>query len=154
MIRINNVKVPLNYDEKTLLHLAGAKLNLRGGVESVRIAKKSVDARDKSDVHFVMALDVTLRDMSEEKALERLPHGVQAAIIKPNAAHTPRRDAVFAARPLVVGLGPAGLFAAWELARSGARPLDRSQMPPDIITAMMRKDFTSKNLRKKCRSSS
>ena len=32
MIRINNVKVPLNYDEKTLLHLAGAKLNLRGGV--------------------------------------------------------------------------------------------------------------------------
>ena len=65
MIRINNVKVPLNYDEKTLLHLAGAKLNLRGGVESVRIAKKSVDARDKSDVHFVMALDVTLRDMSE-----------------------------------------------------------------------------------------
>ena len=123
MIRINNVKVPLNYDEKTLLHLAGAKLNLRGGVESVRIAKKSVDARDKSDVHFVMALDVTLRDMSEEKALERLPHGVQAAIIRPGAAHTPRRDAVFAARPLVVGLGPAGLFAAWELARSGARPL-------------------------------
>ena len=123
MIRINNVKVPLNYDEKTLLHLAGAKLNLRGGVESVRIAKKSVDARDKSDVHFVMALDVTLRDMSEEKALERLPHGVQAAIIRPGAVHSPRRDAVFAARPLVVGLGPAGLFAAWELARSGARPL-------------------------------
>ena len=41
MIRINNVKVPLNYDEKTLLHLAGAKLNLRGGVESVRIAKRA-----------------------------------------------------------------------------------------------------------------
>ncbi|MFR6693756.1 MAG: hypothetical protein ACLUS6_07070 [Dysosmobacter sp.] len=38
--------------------------------------------------------------------------------------------------------------------RSGATPLDRSQMPPVIITAMMMKDFTSKNLRKKCSSSS
>ena len=143
MIRINNVKVPLSYDEKALLHLAGAKLNLRGGIKSVRIAKKSVDARDKGDVHFVMALDVTLTDMAEEKALERLPHGVQAAIIKPSAAHTPRRDAVFAARPLVVGLGPAGLFAAWELAQAGARPLivergqdvDRRKMSVDAFWA-------------------
>ena len=38
-------------------------------------------------------------------------------------------------------------------AQSGATPLDHSQMPPVIITAMM-KDFTSKNLRKKCSSSS
>ena len=38
--------------------------------------------------------------------------------------------------------------------RSGATPLDRSQMPPVIITAMMMKDFTSKNFRKKCSSSS
>lgn len=35
-----------------------------------------------------------------------------------------------------------------------ATPLDRSQMPPVIITAMMMKDFTSKNLRKKCSFSS
>lgn len=38
--------------------------------------------------------------------------------------------------------------------RSGATPLDRSQMPPVIITAMMMKDFASKNLRKKCSASS
>ena len=39
-------------------------------------------------------------------------------------------------------------------AQSGATPLDRSQMPSVIITAIMMKDFTSKNLRKKCSSSS
>ncbi|MBQ8954878.1 MAG: hypothetical protein IJ048_12270, partial [Clostridia bacterium] len=61
MIRLSNVKVPLGYDEKTLIRLAETKLNARGRVERVRIAKKSVDARDKGDVHFVMALDVTLR---------------------------------------------------------------------------------------------
>lgn len=122
MIRISNLKVSLGYDMKTLMRLAESKLNLRGGIESVRIVKKSVDARDKGDVHFVMALDVTVHG-DEEKLLARLPRGVQAAAVKPYVLHQPRRDARFAHRPLVVGLGPAGLFAAWELATSGARPL-------------------------------
>ncbi len=122
MIRISNLKVPLGYDMKTLYRLAESKLNLRGGIDSVRIAKKSVDARDKCDVHFVMALDVTLHG-DEQRLINHPPRGVQLAAVKPYSAHPPRQGAAFARRPLVVGLGPAGLFAAWELARSGAQPL-------------------------------
>ena len=122
MIRLSNVKVPLDYDEKSLLHLAEAKLNARGQVLAARIAKKSVDARDKGDVHFVMALEVTLRG-DEQKILTRLPRGVQAAPAKPEPKPRAFSGARFQQRPLVVGLGPAGLFAAYALALSGARPL-------------------------------
>ena len=128
MIRLSNTKVPLGYDEKALVRLAEGKLNARGLVESVRIAKKSVDARDKGDVHFVMALDVTVRG-DEEKLLSRLPRGVQAALVKPEKPLPSFDGARFEARPVVVGLGPAGLFAAYTLARCGARPivLERGQ---------------------------
>ena len=122
MIRLNNVKVPLGYDEKALVRLAEAKLNARGMVERVRIAKKSVDARDKGDVHFVMALDVRVRG-DEAKVLERLPRGVQASPVKPERPLAAFGGARFESRPLVVGLGPAGLFAAYTLALSGARPI-------------------------------
>ena len=122
MIRLSNVKVPLDYDDKALVRLAEAKLNARGQVTGVRVAKKSVDARDKGDVHFVMALDVALRG-DEQKLLARLPRGVQASLTKPEPKARPFSGARFERRPLVVGLGPAGLFAAYSLALSGARPL-------------------------------
>ena len=122
MIRLSNVKVPLGYDDKALLRLAEAKLNARSQVERVRIAKKSVDARDKGDVHFVMALDVSLRG-DERKFIARLPRGVQAAIRQPDQPPRAFAGAQFTQRPLVVGLGPAGLFAAYTLAKNGANPL-------------------------------
>ncbi len=122
MIRLSNVKVPLGYDEKALLRLAEAKLNARGRVECVRIAKKSVDARDKGDVHFVMALDVLLRG-DEQAVLARLPRGAQAAPVKPEPSLRSFPEARFERRPLVAGLGPAGLFAAYTLAKNGAKPI-------------------------------
>jgi len=122
MIRLSNLRVPLDYDEKALARLAETKLNARGQVERVRIAKKSVDARDKGDVHFVMALDVQVRG-DEQKLLARLPRGVQAGLVKPEKPLPALDGARFERRPLVVGLGPAGLFAAYTLALSGARPL-------------------------------
>ncbi|MBR3502770.1 MAG: FAD-binding protein [Clostridia bacterium] len=122
MIRLSNLKVPLDYTPSSLLKAAEAKLNARGLVESARVAKKSVDARDKGDVHFVMALDVALRG-DEKKVLARLPRGVQAAPARPEPVLRPISGARFENRPVVVGLGPAGLFAAYTLALSGARPI-------------------------------
>ena len=122
MIRLSNLKVPLSYDKAALIRLAEAKLNARGAVEDVRIVKKSVDARDKGDVHFVMALDVTVRG-DEQKLLTRLPRGTQAAPAKAEPAMRRFSGARFETRPLVVGLGPAGLFAAYTLALNGIRPI-------------------------------
>ena len=122
MIRLSNVRVPLDYDEEALRRLAAKALRLRGRVLSARVARKSVDARDKADVHFVMALDVTI-DGDERAALAACPRGVQAAPVKAPAEIAPPRDTRFPLRPVVVGLGPAGLAAGWLLARAGARPI-------------------------------
>ncbi len=124
MIRIANVKAPLDLAPDGLVALAAHRLNLPvQSVLSARVAKKSVDARDKRDVHFVLTLDVALR-ADEQRVLRRLPSGVQASLLAPAKAVPSRRLASAPQpRPVVVGAGPAGLFAALALARAGACPL-------------------------------
>lgn len=73
----------------------------------------------KGDVHFVLTVDVTLRE--EAAVLRRLKPGVAVRVQPAPALRLPR--AAFARPPLVVGAGPAGLFAALTLAQAGARPI-------------------------------
>ena len=123
MIRIPNIKAPLDYDGAQLKRIAAEKLRVRvEDVVSAVVAKKSVDARKKSGVCFVLTLDVTVRG-KEAQLLAR--SGLrQAVIAAPYRAPQPSTlSRVPIPRPVVAGTGPAGLFAALALARAGARPL-------------------------------
>ena len=118
MIRISQVKVDLNYQKRPLIELAARLLKMRAeDIESVRIFRKSVDARDKGSVHFVLTLDVDVSRVPARlpKNAELLPDEAPAAPVAP-AAQTKHR-------PVVAGMGPAGLFAALRLAQAGMRPL-------------------------------
>ena len=66
MLRINNLKVPLNADYADLKRLAAEKLGISAGlITAVMIAKKSVDARRKNNICYVVSVDCELEN--EEK---------------------------------------------------------------------------------------
>ena len=81
-------------------------------LQSLTLAKKSVDARDKADVHFVVSVDVKVKN--EDAVLKRLKPGTANRVNPPQIPPLPQ--AKFTRPPVVVGAGPAGLFAALTLA--------------------------------------
>ena len=118
MLRLSNLPVPLDYTEDSLAALVRKKLGLAPGrLISCTLYRRSVDARDKSDVHFVVSLD--LRVQNEAVLLKKFRNLTPVADPAPSPLPAPR----FSRPPLVVGAGPAGLFCALTLARAGAMPL-------------------------------
>lgn len=122
MIQIGNIKLSLECDEKKLYSRASRILGIAPReIKSLRIAKKAVDARDKRDVHFVFSVEVEVSG-DETKILKRVSRRDVTA--KPEAEKaTAAAPRIPEKRPVVVGAGPAGLFAALTLARFGARPI-------------------------------
>jgi uncharacterized FAD-dependent dehydrogenase len=84
------------------------------------VSKKSVDARDKGDVHFVVSVDVSLPN---EDAYLRAARPGTVTRVTPLQAIPVIRGEYKGLRPVVAGFGPGGLFAALTLARAGMKPL-------------------------------
>lgn len=116
MIRLRNVALGLDESEDLLRERAEEKLKTK--IASLRVARKAVDARRKSDVHFVYTLDVDLRDQASALARCR-----DAAPAPENDYAPPVPSRLPPERPVVVGFGPAGMFAALALALAGLRPI-------------------------------
>ena len=124
MIAISNLKLQPGEDEAKLKALAAKALRIpEGRIQSLTIRKKSLDARKKDDLKWIYTVGVTA-DGDETKLLGKCR---QASIVKPYHYEIPEVSAE--TRPVVVGFGPAGMFAALVLAYAGARPivLERGQ---------------------------
>lgn len=117
MIRINNIKVPLDFDFNNLKQFCVKKLNIpENRIKSVKLAKKSVDARKKSDVHFIISVDISAK--GESALLKSVKNSVE---VKKFDYTVPKVMAE--KRPVIVGFGPAGMFASLVLAMAGAKPI-------------------------------
>lgn len=128
MLRITNLKLPLSYTERTLADAAAKALGISAeALKTVTPVRRAVDAR--KEVCFVATVDVTVAN--EDKLLSVLRRkGADKNIAQVQPYRLPRYEKVCCGkRPVVIGCGPAGLFAAWILAQAGARPilLERGQ---------------------------
>ena len=97
-------------------------------IRSLELRRKSVDARKRGNVHFILTVRLSLRTASdEERALGRLDprDSRRVRLVEAEEPSFPRpiTGAAAAERPIVVGAGCAGLFAALALAEAGMRPL-------------------------------
>ncbi len=140
MLRLDNLSLPLDYTQDVLLEAVLRRLRIHADqLVSLTLAKRSVDARDKGDVHFVLSVDVSLKN--EDAVFKRLKPGIASRYIPPVPPSV--KGAAFGKPPIVVGAGPAGLFAALTLAQAGANPIliERGQSVEDrtkTVEAMQR----------------
>ncbi len=122
MIRVSERKLPLDSDREDLIKSCAAALRVPPSeIVSLTLVRRSIDSRKKDDVHFVFTADVQLAG-NEAAVLRRSrnPHVNEAPVY---SYTMPENRRVSSLRPVIVGFGPAGIFAALTLARAGLRPL-------------------------------
>jgi len=127
MLRLTELRLPLDHPEDAIAEAVRNCLGLRPGeLRAVRIVRRAIDARKKSDIHLVYSVDIEVAD--EAGLLRRAARSKDLArrlAPAPDAAYRPvaRAPAAGWKRPVVIGTGPCGLFAALILAEMGFRPL-------------------------------
>jgi len=123
MIRLTEVKLPLDHPEGEIKSAIVQRLGIPADdLLSYRIFRRGVDARKKSDIRFTYTLDVAVRD--EAEVLARCKNDPHVSIAPDTSYHfVAQAPQNLTSRPVVIGMGPAGLFAGLLLAQMGFRPL-------------------------------
>ena len=122
MIRIRDISLPPEHDINQLIYEASRMLRISASkIRGLSLVRRSVDARKKPDVRIIYTVDVAV-DGSENKILKS--SGCKKASIAVNNRYKPPKLGIASAqRPVVVGFGPAGMFAGLILAIAGLKPI-------------------------------
>ena len=128
MLRLTEICLPLTHPQSALRPAILSRLKIPADdLESFEVFRRGVDARKPQAILFVYTIDVQVRD--EAKVLARLKTDRRVSVAPDMGYKFVARAPIGATarasspRPIVIGMGPAGLFAALILAQSGFRPL-------------------------------
>ncbi len=127
MIRITDIKLDVTkaktpeLEKENLLTYIKSQYRMSDkDIKSFSIFKKAVDARKKDQIYFVYSVDLDV--INEKNYLNKKLKGLTEAPLL-TYQDIPSRDQKLSHRPVVVGFGPSGMFAALLLARRGYRPI-------------------------------
>ena len=121
-IRINNLTLDINEEIDLLKSKAAKKLKIKeSDIKEFRISKESIDARKKNIIKFNYCVDLTCDNMdkvlqkanSSDVKIEKQEYIPDFEMGKENLG----------TRPVIIGMGPAGLFAGLILAQKGFKPI-------------------------------
>lgn len=141
-LKVSNIRLDLDDPEERLADRIAERLGV--GAESLgpwRILRKSLDARRRDEVHFVYSAEVEVPE-GEDRLLDEAP-GPSVERSSPAGFDWPEPGpGRLEHRPVVIGSGPAGLLAAYFLARDGFQPivLERGQAVKERAAAVRRFD--------------
>lgn len=121
MIRIRDISMPPEHHHPQLVYEAARALRIKpGDIRNLTLVRRSVDARKKPQVRIVYTVDI---QVDREERVLRHSGCKKASIVKSKPYQVPQAAVQPEKRPIVVGFGPAGMFAALVLAMAGCRPL-------------------------------
>lgn len=124
MLRLTELKLPLDHSEDQLREAIVKRLGIQDtDLRGFEIARRSYDARKPNAIFFVYSVDVELAD---EAAVLQRHHPDRHLSATPDTTYrfvTHAPAVVLPLRPVVIGMGPCGLFAGLILAQMGFRPL-------------------------------
>ncbi len=125
MLRINEIRLPLDHDATALENAILKRLGIAKSALTVfSIFKRSHDARKKNAMLFVYSVDV---DVREEAAVLNKLRGDTAVKLSPDTSYHfighASAGSTPTLRPVIVGFGPCGIFAALILAQMGLKPI-------------------------------
>ncbi|MDR1349924.1 MAG: hypothetical protein LBJ59_03915 [Zoogloeaceae bacterium] len=123
MLRLTDLRLPLEHDDAALKDALLVRLGIDAeALEDFRVFRRAHDARKASQIFFVYSVDVSVKD--EAAVLRRCAADAQI-MPTPDMTYHPvaRAKADETRRPIIIGTGPCGLFAALTLAQAGFKPI-------------------------------
>ncbi len=119
MVRVSQIKLPITHTEKDMLNKVSKELRIsENDILSTNIYRRSLDARKKNDIHYSYIIDVKVKD--EKLVLSR---SKKAEEVKEYEYIYPEVKTKSSMSPIIIGFGPAGLFAAYILSELGLNPV-------------------------------
>lgn len=119
MLRINNLKIREDLSNNEVFEIAIQQFKIKKeDIINWYISKKSIDARKKEDVHYNYSIDIQVKNEEKYKKLEKVTisnNNLETLLTKPS-----RNKKL---KPIIIGAGPSGLFAALTLVKYGYTPI-------------------------------
>lgn len=118
MLQINSIKIYENLSENDLFEKILKKYSInKNDVISWHIIKKSIDARKKTDIHFLYTIQIEVKNEKKYPKLNKAKKTEQLSLTLNNIKISSSTT------PIIVGAGPAGLFSALTLVKNGIKPI-------------------------------